>query len=68
MKLLNDKQKNQLIISGDIKLNEIKIQKLDTVSDLHFWNINDILSKTIDYKALNTGETQLCQKINDRIK
>jgi Leucine-rich repeat (LRR) protein len=56
------------VIFGFIKFETMRAQKFVTATELHLTEINDILSKAIDQKALSTGDDSLRRKVTDRVK
>lgn len=56
------------VIYGFIKFESMRAQKLVTSTELHLAEINDILSKAIDQKALTTGDDSLRRKVAERVK
>jgi Leucine-rich repeat (LRR) protein len=56
------------VIYGFIKFESMRAQKLVTSSELHLAEINDILSKAIDQKALATGDDSMRRKVAERVK
>lgn len=69
LKLPSDKPiTEEPLIFGFIKFESVRSNKLITENELCFNEINDILSKAIDQKALLTGDDSLRRKVSDRVK
>ena len=69
VKLPDDKPRTEEpVVYGFIKFMSARAMKIESMNELHFVEINDILSKAIDRKAMLAGDTSNRLKVADRVK
>lgn len=69
VKLPDDKPRTEEpVVYGFIKFASARAMKIETANELHFTEINDVLSKALDRKAMTVGDTENRLKVAQRVK